>query len=210
MSAIILIIKILVIIILSIIVLLLLVLFIPFKYEITAKITEKICFQISVVWMFGLIGVRVLKFEDKLEIKIYLSKMCVFTKYIGNNSKGDTDEKVNGKGKNIKLNKFLDLQTLKTMPTYIKKIINIVKPKSVKINGVYGFNDPYITGIIAAIGSIVTNSGLFHNIDLRPIFEDEILDIKVEISGEILNFKILFRTVYYIIKSRFRKLAILK
>lgn len=210
MSAIILITKILVIIILSIIALLLLILFIPFKYEITAKITEKICCQISIVWMFGIIGIRVLKFEDKPEIKIYLSNICVFTKFIGNNSKGETDEKVKKRGKSKKFSKLFDFQTLKYIPKYIKEILNIVKPKSIKIDGVYGFSDPYITGIVTIADSILVNTDLCHNIDLRPVFEDEILDIEVEISGVILNFKILFKTVCLFIESKFRKLAILK
>lgn len=210
MSAIILITKILVIIILSIIALLLLILFIPFKYEITAKITERICCQVSIVWMFGIIGIRVLKFEDKPEIKIYLSKICVFTKYIGNNSKGETDEKVKKRGKNKKFSKLFDFQTLKYIPKYIKEILNIVKPKSIKIDGVYGFSDPYITGIIAIADSILVNADLFHDIDLRPVFDDEILNIETEICGDVLNWRILFKTVALFIENKFRKFAILK
>lgn len=214
MGAIILVIKILGFVVLCIIAILLLVLFVPFRYEITAHIIEKIDFDINIMWKFGFTRIQISKFKDKLLFKIYLTKICVFAKIIGDNSKNRIDKKYKKKTKrrasNSILNGSCNFKDLKKILISMKEVFNLIKPKSINIRGVYGFYDPYVTGIVSAVDSIVANFNLFHNINLKPVFDDEIMDIKVEVMGEVSCIRVLIKVISVLIKTSIRKPAFLK
>lgn len=75
---------------------------------------------------------------------------------------------------------------------FIKKIILIIKPKYVKIEGNYGLEDPYITGILGGIFAIIKNIMPKNSINMKPDFFDEVFNVSVEIKGSLKVISFIF------------------
>lgn len=196
---------------------LLLILFIPFKYEgiayISINIEEKLTAEANLIWMFGLLKIQFLKSAKTSYIKLYISKICMFSKIIGQtleNDASNTETSKSKKRKKLKPKKTWKLSGIKIIFEYFSEILNIVKPKSIIIEGVYGFYDPSITGLIAAITPVISfPCTTLCKVNLNPSFEDEVVDISGKVNGNFFSISIIYRTVSLIIKTKLRKLKII-
>ncbi|PWJ52283.1 DUF2953 domain-containing protein [Faecalicatena contorta] len=73
---------------------------------------------------------------------------------------------------------------LMTTLTELKRLLRFLKPQKLKILAHFGFEDPSITGYVLAIGSMIYPFFGKH-IDIRPDFDQEILEGEIFISGNI-------------------------
>ncbi|WP_160686411.1 DUF2953 domain-containing protein [Clostridium sp. C2-6-12] len=186
---------------------LVLTLFIPFNYCMNGKIEGHIVGGVDIRWLFGLVKVIVCKYEDKPEIKLVFCGLNIFSKKLiedneKNQKKPDKKEKSKKKYKSKRsFGKDLLIEFFK----YFKDIINIVKPKYFKISGAYGFEDPSLTGMVLGIISIIKGAVPKAQIYVEPDFEEELINIEVEINGDIKVYVICYRTLKLIIKKEIRK-----
>lgn len=207
MSFLIIILKIFLILMLLLLSILVLILFIPFNYFMKGKIDGHIGGSVETRWLFGLVKVIVYKYEDKPKIKIVICGLQVFSKELIEDNerkekKPDKKEKSKKKSKSKRsFGKDLILEFFK----YFKDIINIVKPKYFKISGVYGFEDPSLTGMLLGLISIIKGAVPKAQIYMEPDFEEEFINIEVEINGDIKVCVICYRTLKLIIKKEVRK-----
>lgn len=207
MTFLIIILKIFLILMLLLLSILVLILFIPFKYFMKGKVDGDIGGSLETRWLFGLVKVTVYKYEDKPKIKIIICGLQVFNKkliedYEKKEKKLDKKEKYRKKSKSKRsFGKDLILEFFK----YFKDIINIVKPKYFKISGVYGFEDPSLTGMLLGIISIIKGAVPKAQIYVEPDFEEEFINIEAEIYGDIKICVICYRTLKLIIKKEVRK-----
>lgn len=208
MAFVLIILKILLIIIFILLFLLFLILFIPFEYFVKGKIDGSIGGSVETRWLFGLVKVAVYKYEDKPVIKIIICGLNVYSKKLlegdikKKEKKLENNEKKQKKSKSKrKFGKDLLLEFFR----YFKDIINIVKPKYLKINGVYGFEDPSLTGMLLGIISIIKGAVPKAQIYAEPDFEEELIKIEAEIYGDIKVCVIGYRTLKLIIKKEVRK-----
>ena len=88
---------------------------------------------------------------------------------------------------------------------YFKDIINIVKPKHFIISGVYGFEDPSLTGMLLGVISIIKGAVPNAQIYVNPVFEEETINLKGEIYGDIKGCVVCYRTIKLIIKKDVRQ-----
>ena len=88
---------------------------------------------------------------------------------------------------------------------YFKDIINIVKPKYFRISGVYGFEDPSLTGMLLGVISIIKGAVPKAQIYVDPVFEEETINIEAEIYGDIKGCVVCYRTIKLIIKKDVRQ-----
>ncbi|OAA91820.1 DUF2953 domain-containing protein [Clostridium ljungdahlii] len=66
----------------------------------------------------------------------------------------------------------------------IVKIISITKPKYVKIEGNYGFDDPCMTGMLSGAFNVIYSFLPKNSIRVRPDFFNEVFNLYVEVSGK--------------------------
>ncbi|MFL0194737.1 DUF2953 domain-containing protein [Clostridium sp. WILCCON 0269] len=90
-----------------------------------------------------------------------------------------------------------------TYKDYLIKVISIIKPEHVNMEGIYGFEDPYITGIFS--GFISATSLIFpgNSIRLSPNFSEKFFDLHIKVNGKLkimtlilLIFKLLILDIY--------------
>lgn len=184
------------------------ILFIPFKYFMNGKIDDSIGGHAEARWIFGLVKVIVYKYEDEPQIKIIICGLNIYSrKLIGENNekKGKEASKKIRKKKESKSKRNIGRNLLMEFFKYFKDIINIVKPKHFRISGQYGFEDPSLTGMLLGIISAINGVVPKAKIDVNPDFEEETINLEVEIYGDIKVCEICYRTIKLIIKKEVRK-----
>lgn len=194
--------KILVILICILLTLLIALMLIPFEYSLNSQINESISFEAKILWMFHLIKVNFLKEESGLKINFFIGNKGIFSIDPTKKSKYNKKEKKHKKKSN---KNFFKQSFLSCVISYFKDILKIVRPKGIYIKGVYGFYDPSITGFLSGFIPILEQVIPSSDINLQPIFDDEIIDIKASIWGKIILFFIGYRTLKFILKKEVRK-----
>ena len=205
--------KILIVLICILLLILMIILFIPFKYFMNGKIDDIIGGHTEVRWIFGLVKVIVYKYEDEPQIKISICGLNVYSRKLieeNNEKKVEKASKKKRKKKEFKSKRNIGRNLLVEFFKYFKDIINIVKPKYFKISGVYGFEDPSLTGMLLGIISIIKGAVPKAQIYVEPDFEEELINIDVEINGDIKACVICYRTLKLIIKKEVRKFLLKK
>ncbi|MBU3214528.1 DUF2953 domain-containing protein [Clostridium estertheticum] len=190
----------------------LLFLIIPFEYYISSKIDEKINVDITLLFFKKIIKVMV-RHEDTKEIFLLkIMGLRIIRKEIKSpDIKIEKEEKEkNKKSKKKKKNSFnireyIEREFINDLINYFKEIINIVKPRTVKINGFYGFDDPSLTGMICGIIPLISNLIPKSDINLQPVFDDEIIEIECDVHGKISLLSAIIKTLKFIFKKNNRQ-----
>lgn len=201
--------KILIIILFIAIALIIMLLVIPYTYAFEGNINENIKTKFQINCFFGLLRFTCLKVSDKLYIRIYFINLCIYSTLRKNKHK-NIHKKISTNNKREVNFKALNLTSLKEILAYLKDIISILKPNSFKINGVYGLEEPCVTGFICAAVSIIKSNFTVVQIDVSPIFDDVILDIFIEIKGNLNLLLIVFITTKFLFKKDIRKIILKK
>ncbi|AAK81199.1 hypothetical protein BJV85_000637 [Clostridium acetobutylicum] len=180
----------------TILIILLVCLLAKVKYGLSSHIgDDSIDINSSIVFLFGIITIKFIKKGDKLDFSV-----CLFGKRM---KKKNKKQKYKKKKNNKKKKKWKSIFT--NLLEYFRQVLNILKPKVFKIEGVYGFYDPSITGIISAILPIVTEIVPLASISLDPTFEEEKLDISIKIYGDITPIVLAIRTLSFLLSRDVRK-----
>ncbi|MBU3160028.1 DUF2953 domain-containing protein [Clostridium frigoris] len=191
----------------------LLFLIIPLEYYISSKIDETINVDITLLFFKKIIKIMV-KHEDTKEVfMLKFMGLGVIRKEIKSPDikiEKDENEKSNKKSKkkkrsNFNIRDYIEKVFINDLINYFKDIINIVKPKIVKINGFYGFEDPSLTGMICGIIPLISSLIPKSNINLQPVFDDEIIEIECDIHGKISLLSAIIKTLKFILKKNSRE-----
>lgn len=191
--------------------LLFLILIIPFEYEFNGKFNEKITLEVNILWMFKILKSRISRNDGENQFTLFIGDRQVITKKIENSEKNkgkkykEESKKKDKSEADNSVKEYFQRKFLSDIWKYFKDIIKIITPSKIKIYGEYGFQDPSITGMLC--GYIPLIAALIPNRDIRlePIFDDEILDIDVSISGRIVLGVILIRTARFMLTETIRK-----
>lgn len=186
-------------------------LFIPFSYSFHLGIKENITYDGTITLLWGLLKIKLLKVNGKNKVRIYITRICIDVnqapKKVKRKIKKD-NQKIN-REKNNKhkrtIKDFLQKQFLYNTSEFIIKVIKIVRPKTFKAYGSYGFEDPALTGVICGAVGIITSELPNSNIKFQPVFDDEVIDIDMKVSGGFIVFSILFKTLLFVFKKENRK-----
>lgn len=180
---------------------LILILFIPFGYFLTGKINDNVEGNIEIKWMFGLIRIVICKGKNNPEIGLSICRLNIYNKKLikKTNSKKEKNLKKRFKSRNIGKELLIELYN------YCKDILCLIKPKHFKINGVYGFDDPSVTGMI--LGAVNMINGTIPNaeININPVFDEKIINIEAKTCGDIKIYLICYRTLKLLMKRNVRQ-----
>lgn len=186
----------------------LLFLIIPFEYYISSKIDEKIDVDITLLFFKKIIKV-IVRHEDTKEIFLLkiMGLRIIRKEIISPDIKIEKEEKEKNKKKrsNFNIRDYIEREFINDLINYFKDIIGIVKPKTVKINGFYGFDDPSLTGMICGIIPLISNLIPKSDINLQPVFDDEIVEIECDIHGKISLLAAIIKTLKFVFKKNNRQ-----
>lgn len=183
----------------------------PFYYYLAGSIKDSIDGKAAASFLFGFFKIEFLKTVEKPVIKIFLSGICVLARDIRTGVR--KDKKRNNRKKKERQKepfKFPDKRVRREIIIFIKEMLGIVKPRTFKINGIYGFEDPAVTGIICALIPMAREIIPSSEINLYPTFEDEVINIKAEISGEFIWIAAGCKFLRFILKKDIRKIIFRK
>ncbi|MBU3176604.1 DUF2953 domain-containing protein [Clostridium estertheticum] len=189
----------------------LLFLIIPFEYYISSKIDEKIDVDITLLFFKKIIKVMV-KHEDTKEIFLLkIMGLRIIRKEIKSpgikieKEEMEKNKKNSKKKSNFNIKDYIEREFINDLINYFKDIINIVKPKTVKINGFYGFDDPSLTGMLCGIIPLISNLIPKSDINLQPVFDDEIIEIECDVHGKISLLSAIIKTLRFVFKKNNRQ-----
>lgn len=81
---------------------------------------------------------------------------------------------------------------LKKMLSMAKDLWKHIKPRHLQVKGRYGFEDPYHTGLACAIINCTAPYGDRCNVNLTPVFDDQVIEGRFETEGRIIPIVILW------------------
>lgn len=219
MFVLLLIMKILLYLLIFIISLILLFVIIPFEYDLDTKIDEKISANANLKFFRKFLKVIVSYKNKETLFLIKVMGLSIISKKIKMSNKKNKmpskenkmpskkrkQENVKNEKSNFNIKDYVQREFLEDSINYIKAIINIAKPKAIKIHGIYGFEDPSLTGVACGIIPIVSNFIPTSDIKLQPVFDDEIIDVYCEIYGRISLLIAIIKTLKFVLKKNNRK-----
>jgi hypothetical protein len=201
MFAVILFLKILLTLLIIFISVLILVIIIPYSYNIKYNINSAIFGHVRIKAFGGLIQFEHEKLQDESKLKIYIFRFLIYCKC--NDEKIEKEEVYKNKKHRINF-KWIKRKLIERVIQYLYEVGGLLKPKSFTISGVYGSDDPVVTGVISAVIPIIQVVIPSVNIDLNPIFLEDTIDIKIEGLGRVSLLVIGFKTVVFVLDKNIR------
>ena len=203
------------------IVLLLGLLCIPYSYSGKASYAHgdiffNFCFSLGGILRLHLI--KHLADEQGVYAQIYIFRRKVFQKYqIAKNYdakdeiKGEKQKNNSDKTKPVKKDrglhvvKNLELEFIKEVISTAIDIINIVRPKFMRISGKIGFDEPHYTAWVLAVTSSLSPLIKSLTVDVSLVWEEEYLEFDAELAGRFVVFAILWKAIQLMLAKPTRK-----
>jgi hypothetical protein len=94
--------------------------------------------------------------------------------------------------------------------SFLKEVLEVLRPRELRAEGCYGLEDPADT---AALSSLIMLAGSFlpgGQMELNPVFDSELIDIRLWIAGSVVPIMIVFIAVKYLLKKEVRRVLILR
>lgn len=187
-------------------IIIILLILIPVGYSVNYNISDKSCGEIKIKLLGGFLNIIYNNRNKKDDLKILICGFISIYIKAKNNVK-NKDKKTKNREDKTKRFKFKNISVyfLRKLMSYILDIIESLKPKVLKIEGTFGFYDPSNTGIVCAFIPFVSNMLPSLDINLEPIFHDEILDINIICIGKVSFILAAFKTAAFLREKRIRK-----
>lgn len=186
-----------------------LLLFIPFKYNLYYNINDSSNFEGTILWLFNLFKLKASQ-EENFKITLFIGSKAIYVISESGHSENKEVKDDNKKTKTTNIKNFIEKKFLSCVLSYFKDMLKIIKPDEIKINGVYGFDDPCITGLLSGFIPIIAQVIPHSHINLNPVFDDDVIDIKAIMCGKTFLFLMVFRTLKFILKKDVRKILLKK
>lgn len=181
------------------------VLVIPIEYLVSGQKYDNASISAEIFWFFKGIHVRFYKKDSKNHEFSF--------KILGLNLKPGEKKKTKDNKMHVKKKKkegkdagrFFNRDFIEQILRAVKDILGHLKPELFYAEGLYGFDDPYHTGIACAlINSLMPYSEGF-KIKLTPIFDEEILKGKFIIKGKVILGVLVYIAVRFFLSSAVRR-----
>jgi len=193
----------LIVIVVILLLILLLILLIPFEYTISALLKENANLYFRVHW--ALLEVELLLEDLKPFIKVRLFGRIIMKELPKKRAHKKPEKK--GRKSNFKMPGMAFFQEILK---FVKEFFNILKPKEITAFGYYGFNDPAHTALVSFLINLLCDLVPLAQIALEPIFESEMTDVEINISGRIRLVVVVYILIKYLFKREVRKVVFQK
>ena len=168
---------------------------VPYNYCVAGEKTDESEVNVLISWLFG--GIKLDFRKRSLTRSEFVLTLFGFKKKVEPSAKSKSssvskkatdssnDVKAVKAKHNLNFRKYLKKEIITKILTVVLKILKHCQPSKLLVHGKYGFDDPSYTGIMCAF----TNQfyWLFekYDIDIHPVFDEEILEGRFLVGGRI-------------------------
>jgi hypothetical protein len=195
--------KILLFLIIAVLVLLLMIMIIPFTYSFSAFLKDKTIIHIEAHWIFLNAGLSIEDWSPHMKIN-----------FLGRTVKsGHVEKKIRKKPAEKESKKKLEMpgiEFFREAILFLKEVIEVIKPKVMTAYGIYGLDDPANTAAVSYLIMLVNSIAPNAQIMLSPLFDSEMKDVEVNISGRITLILLICIMIKYLLKKEVRKVLFQK
>jgi hypothetical protein len=212
------IIKILLYILIFVVGLILLLLLIHVNYYSQVLTADGLKIKLALGWAWKLIGINA-EVEGEvyditlriLDRKVYKMKRKETVEEEDQPEKKPENKEKGKKGRReLSIKDFSDRTLIDEALEYIKKVLNIAKPKYLHLYGTYGFDDPSLTGIVCGTVGILKSMIPHGRLGLSPDFSQETIDLDFCVEGSMMVGSLAYQTLRTVLKKPVRKIIFKK
>ena len=195
---------------------------IPYEYCIAGEKIDESEVNALITWLFG--GMK-LDFRKRSHLKAELtltllglkrkietrskSKSSIVSKKAADSSNHAKSVKDKDKDKhNSNFRKYLKKEIIIKVLSVALKIIKHCLPRKLSVHGKYGFDDPSYTGLMCAFTHQFYWLFDKYDIEIQPVFEEEILEGRFLISGRIWLPYLILVMIGFLITQPIRNIVI--
>jgi len=193
-----------------------LLLVLPFSYSGEVLIFDGYKLRINLGWAWNFIKVKADIENDEVAVTLHLLNKRLYklkTQGIPQEEepeKTEQEEKVKKLNRNLTLKDLTNKEFLQEIFDYIKRVLNMAKPKYLHIYGAYGFDDPAVTGLVCGFIGIVKALLPEAKLQLEPVFNEEILELDIRIQGSMTAGALAYQTLRTVSKKPVRNIIFKK
>lgn len=175
---------------------------IPIKYSISGQRYDNFAIKGEMLWFSN--GIKFLFYKEGNKNAVILLKIFgVPVNPVKKNKAGNTKEEKKKDSKDV--GRFFSKDFIEQIIKGVKSIFRHLKPEFFHAEGLYGFDDPYHTGIACAlINTLMPYSECF-SIKLTPVFDEETFRGKFNTRGRVILGVLLFIASRFFLSSPVRK-----
>lgn len=94
--------------------------------------------------------------------------------------------------------------------SFLKEILDVLKPKEFYAEGYYGLDDPADTAALSALIMQLCSCMPNARLELCPVFDSELIDMHLRISGSVVPIMLVFIALKYLLKKDVRRVLIFR
>lgn len=194
--------------------LLILLIIIPFNYSGQLLAAGGVKAQISFGWAWRLLGINAEIEGEAVDISLRILDRKVLRLKGGKREEAEEEqeqnpqkeEKEKKREKKLGIRDFADKELIQEVWDYFKRILGIAKPKYFHLYGIYGFDDPFLTGIVSGAAGIIRSMVPDAKLSLTPDFTQEILDLDIRAEGSMTVGSLAWQTLRTALKKPVRRI----
>lgn len=218
MLVILIILKILLYILLTIVGLVLLLLVIPFNYSGQVLASDGFKAELALGWAWRLLGINAEIEGEAVNITLQVLDKRIYKLKTGEAEREDEKPThkphIKKRGEKEKrgfnLKDVFDRELINEILEYLKRVLNIARPKYLHLYGTYGFDDPSLTGMVCGVSGMINSIIPHARLHLNPDFTQEILDLDFRAEGNLVIGSLVYQTVRTVLRKPVRKILFRK
>jgi len=186
-----------------------LLLIIPVNYRGQVLTAEGVRAQFAFGWAGKLFGISA-EIEGEnydVTLRILDKRVCKLKSKEHEGKKEQSEQKTEKKEKEKKVPGFreiADRTLINEIIEYIKRVLNIVRPKYMHLYATYGFDDPSLTGMVCGAAAVVKSMIPHARVGLYPDFTQEIIDLDLRAEGSMTVGSLAYQTIRTALKKPVR------
>lgn len=185
--------------------LLVLILVVPFKYSFSAMLREKTIIMMKARWAIFDAGMT---FEDwSPSMNVGVAGRTVRSGPVKRKSRKKPEKK---KRKRQGGKRKPGMEFFRQAFSFIREVLSVLKPKEVSACGYFGLDDPADTAALASVLMLLRGCMPEGNIAVDPVFDSEVMDLEIKISGSIVLLLLVFIILKYLLKKEVRRIIFQK
>lgn len=183
-----------------------LVLIIPVQYSASGSKAADYRLKAEISWLYRLVNFSFVKDGSGTNFSVKILGLCFPGRSSSEPGKQqpreeeESKKRKSGKAKGLKwLQLFFKKEILTNAVMLAKNVLTVLKPKVFTLTAVFGFEDPYYTGLVCALLSSFHPLLKHYRVSYRPVFDEEILQGGFTLQGRIILGVIVYLAVKFVL-----------
>jgi hypothetical protein len=193
--------------------LVLLLLLVPFNYKGHVETAEGFRAELAVGWAWKLLGINAELEGEAVDVTFRILDKRVYSlkrEQAQEEEQPQSEQQEPGKTRKARkgpsIKDLTNKSVLSEIVDYVKRVLEILKPKYMHIYGTYGFEDPSLTGMVCGAAGVIKGIVPNARLHLTPDFTREILELDLRAEGSMQVGSLAYQTIRTMLKKPVRKI----